>query len=120
MESDGTITLLGRGSVCINSGGEKIYPEEVEEALKSHPAIHDTNVVGLPDERWGQAVTAVVSIEPGHEVTDEDLVAHSHTKIAGYKAPKRILRVPEVVRSPNGKSDYAWARETAERLAAET
>ena len=116
VEADGTITLLGRGSVCINSGGEKIYPEEVEEALKTHPAVHDTNVVGLPDERWGQSVTAVVSIEPGHEATDDDLIAHARTRIAAYKTPKRIVRVPEVVRSPNGKPDYQWAKETAERL----
>ncbi len=119
VESDGTITLLGRGSVCINSGGEKIYPEEVEEALKTHPSVHDTNVVGLPDEKWGQSVNAVVAIEPGHDVSDDDLIAHTHTKIAGYKAPKRILRVPEVVRSPNGKPDYQWAKRTAEGLVSE-
>jgi len=117
VESDGTITLLGRGSVCINSGGEKIYPEEVEEALKSHPSVRDANVVGLPDERWGQAVSAVVSIEEGHDVSDADLIAHTRTRIAAYKCPKHLFRVPAIQRSPNGKSDYKWARETAEKLA---
>jgi len=117
VESDGTINLLGRGSVCINSGGEKIYPEEVEEALKSHPSIRDANVVGLPDKRWGQAVTAVISIEEGHHVSDADLVAHTRTKIAAYKSPKRLYRVAAIKRSPNGKSDYKWARHTAETMA---
>lgn len=116
VEADGTITLLGRGSVCINSGGEKIYPEEVEEAVKSHPAVADCNVVGLPDEKWGQTVNAVVSIRPGAAVDDEELIAHTRTQIAAYKAPKRILRVDEVVRSPNGKPDYKWAKATAEAI----
>ena len=116
VDADGTITLLGRGSVCINSGGEKIFPEEVEEALKSHEAVLDCNAVGLPDPRWGQSVNAVVSIADGAEVSDEELIAHCRTRIAGYKAPKRILRVEEFVRSPNGKSDYQWAKATAESL----
>jgi fatty-acyl-CoA synthase len=118
VEADSTILLLGRGSVCINSGGEKIYPEEVEEALKTHPAVRDSMVVGLPDERWGQAVTAVVAIEAGHDVSDQDLMAHARSRIAAYKTPKTILRVPEIVRSANGKPDYRWAKETAEKLAA--
>lgn len=117
VEADGTITLLGRGSVSINSGGEKIYPEEVEEALKTHPAVVDCNVVGLPDERWGQSVTAVLSVEPGSDVTDERLIAHARTQIAAYKTPKRILRVDTILRGPNGKPDYAWAKKTAEELA---
>ena len=116
VEADGTITLLGRGSVCINSGGEKIFPEEVEEALKTHPAVVDCNVVGLSDERWGQAVTAVLSVEA--EVADDALLAHVRARIAAYKAPRRILRVDTVPRGPNGKPDYAWARRTAEELAA--
>ena len=116
VEADGTITLLGRGSVCINSGGEKIFPEEVEEALKSHRAVLDCNAVGLPDPRWGQSVNAVVSIEDGVTVSDDELIAHCRTRIAGYKAPKRIFRVEEFVRSPNGKSDYQWAKATAESL----
>ena len=116
VEADGTVTLLGRGSVCINSGGEKIFPEEVEEALKSHEAVLDCNAVGLPDPRWGQSVNAVVSIEDGVTVSDDELIAHCRTRIAGYKAPKRIFRVEEFVRSPNGKSDYQWAKATAESL----
>lgn len=117
VDIDGTITLLGRGSVCINSGGEKIYPEEVEEALKSHPSVRDANVVGLPDERWGQAVTAVLSIEDGHDVSDAEIVAHTRRRIAAYKSPKRLFRVPEIERSPNGKSDYKWARSVAAAMA---
>jgi len=117
VEEDGTINLLGRGSVCINSGGEKIYPEEVEEAVKTHPAIADCNVVGLPDDRWGQSVNAVVAIHPGVEVADDEIIAHTRTQIAAYKAPKRILRVDDFLRSPNGKSDYKWAKSTAEELA---
>ncbi len=114
VEANGTITLLGRGSVCINSGGEKIYPEEVEEALKTHPDVIDCNVVGLPDERWGQTVNAVLSLEPGAGVTDDELVAHARTQIAAYKTPKRIFRVDSILRGPNGKPDYQWARKTAE------
>ncbi|MEQ8842601.1 MAG: acyl-CoA synthetase [Acidimicrobiales bacterium] len=116
VEADGTITLLGRGSVCINSGGEKIYPEEVEEAVKTHPAIADCNVVGLPDERWGQSVNAVVAIREGFVVEDHEIIAHARTRIAAYKAPKRILRVSDFVRSPNGKPDYKWAQATAASL----
>jgi 3-oxocholest-4-en-26-oate---CoA ligase len=116
VDADGTITLLGRGSVCINSGGEKIYPEEVEEAVKTHPAVRDCNVVGLPDDRWGQSVNAVVSIEPGIDVEDDEIIAHARTRLAAYKAPKRILRVDELVRSPNGKPDYQWAKATAEKI----
>ncbi|MGB0996231.1 MAG: AMP-binding protein [Acidimicrobiales bacterium] len=116
VETDGTITLLGRGSVSINSGGEKIYPEEVEEALKSHPDVIDCNVVGLPDERWGQTVNAVLSLEDGAEISDDDLIAHARTRIAAYKTPKRILRVESVLRGPNGKADYTWAKKTAEEI----
>jgi fatty-acyl-CoA synthase len=112
VEADGTIVLLGRGSVCINSGGEKIYPEEVEEALKLHPAILDCNVVGVPDERWGQAITAVVRLRDP-SVSDEDLIRSVKTRLASYKAPKHIVRVEDFVRSPNGKSDYRWATRTA-------
>jgi 3-oxocholest-4-en-26-oate---CoA ligase len=116
VDADGTITLLGRGSVSINSGGEKIYPEEVEEAVKTHPAVRDCNVVGLPDDRWGQSVNAVVSIEPGIDVEDDEIIAHARTRLAAYKAPKRILRVDEFVRSPNGKPDYQWAKASAEKI----
>jgi len=113
VEADGTITLLGRGSVCINTAGEKVFPEEVEEALKTHPAVLDANVVGVPDDRWGNAVCAVVSFEPDASASDEELVAHCRTTLAGYKCPKRIVVVDRVVRGPNGKADYRWASSVA-------
>jgi fatty-acyl-CoA synthase len=118
VDTDGSILLLGRGSVCINSGGEKIFPEEVEEALKTHPAVHDSNVVGLSDDRWGEAVTALVSFVAGRSATEEELVAHTRLQLAAYKSPKTILRVPEIERGANGKPDYRWAKATAERLIA--
>lgn len=113
VEDDGTIILLGRGSVCINTGGEKVYPEEVEEALKLHPEVLDTNVVGVPDERWGQAITAVVEMVPGATVSDDDLRASVKQHLAGYKAPKSVVRVDKVARRANGKSDYKWAKSAA-------
>ena len=88
LELDGTMTLLGRGSQCINSGGEKIYPEEVESALKGHPEVFDALVVGVADERWGQRVAAVVEPRPGEAPTLEELVEHCRTKVAGYKVPR--------------------------------
>ena len=116
VESDGSITLLGRGSACINTGGEKVYPEEVEEAIKEHPGVADCNVVGLPDERWGQAVAAVVELNTtDSEAMDEEaLNQHSRRVLAGYKVPKRILLVDFIQRGPNGKPDYGWAREVLE------
>ncbi len=115
VEADGTITLLGRGSVCINSGGEKIYPEEVEGAVKSHPAVFDAIVVGVTDERWGQSVAAVIQLRDGAEAPDvSGLADHCRTTIAGYKVPRRVVVVDEVVRSPSGKPDYPWAKATAE------
>ena len=107
VEADGTLTLLGRGSGCINSAGEKIYPEEVEEALKGHEFVRDALVVGVPDEKWGQAVTAVVELEDTADVDEDTLRAFVHTKLARYKAPKRILFKPDLGRAPNGKADYA-------------
>jgi fatty-acyl-CoA synthase len=112
VETDGTITLLGRGSVVINSGGEKIFPEEVEEAVKVHPAVADCLVVGVPDERFGEAVTAVVSLRPGERATSDDLGA-ALEPLARFKRPRRFVIVEEVVRGPNGKADYKWAKETA-------
>ncbi|WP_084397812.1 acyl-CoA synthetase [Henriciella aquimarina] len=106
VEEDGTITLLGRGSNCINSAGEKIYPEEVEEALKNHEAVRDALVVGLPDEKWGQAVTAVVELNDGANVDEDTLKAFVQTQLARYKAPKRIFFKPSLGRAPNGKADY--------------
>jgi acyl-CoA synthetase (AMP-forming)/AMP-acid ligase II len=108
-EADGTVTLLGRGSVCINSGGEKIFPEEVEGVLKAHPDVFDVLVVGVPDERWGSAVTAVVQPTPGHTPSLDDLNAASRAKLASYKLPRHLVVVDEIVRSPAGKPDYPWA-----------
>jgi fatty-acyl-CoA synthase len=112
VEEDGSIILLGRGSACINSGGEKIYPEEVEEALKLHPAVADCNVVGVPDERWGQAITAVVQLNDP-EIEDQALIQAVKENLAAYKAPKHIVRVDVLKRHANGKSDYRWAAEAA-------
>ncbi len=112
VEADGTITLLGRGSVVINSGGEKIFPEEVEEAVKVHPGVADCLVVGVPDERFGEAVVAVVSLRPGVTATTDDLVA-ALEPLARFKRPRRFVVVDEVVRGPNGKADYKWAKSEA-------
>ena len=112
IEVDGTITLLGRGSVCINSGGEKIYPEEVEEAVKRDPAVADCVAVGVPDERFGEAVTAVVAPEPGTRV-DADRLMKTSSGLAHYKRPRHVVVVDEIKRGPNGKPDYRWARDTA-------
>jgi acyl-CoA synthetase (AMP-forming)/AMP-acid ligase II len=110
VEMDGSITLLGRGSHCINTGGEKVFPEEVEEALKTHPAVDDALVFGVADPTWGQAVTAVVS---GSGAAAADLIAHVRVHLAAYKAPKSIIYVAVVPRAPNGKADYARAKELA-------
>jgi fatty-acyl-CoA synthase len=114
VEEDGTITLLGRGSVSINSGGEKIFPEEVEEAVKQHPSVADAVVVGVPDERFGEAVTAVVALAPGRSA-DEDEISEAveRSGLARFKRPRHVVVVDTVPRGPNGKADYAWARETA-------
>jgi acyl-CoA synthetase (AMP-forming)/AMP-acid ligase II len=114
VEADGTITLLGRGSVSINSGGEKIFPEEVEAAVKSHPAVYDVVVVGVTDERWGQRVVAVVQPREGATASLEDIQTHCRTKIAGYKLPRELHLVDRVQRSPSGKPDYPWAKRVAE------
>jgi acyl-CoA synthetase (AMP-forming)/AMP-acid ligase II len=113
VEQDGTITLLGRGSVSINSGGEKIFPEEVELALKSHPDVFDVVVVGVPDERWGERVTAVVKPREGAAPTVDDLAEHARQTLAGYKVPRGVHLVTEIVRSPSGKADYRWAKSQA-------
>ncbi len=113
VESDGTLKLLGRGSQCINTGGEKVFPEEIEEALKHHPAVLDAAVVGVPDERFGEAVTAIVELRPGSEVDDAGLIAHVRGHLAAYKSPKRIIRVDSVGRAPNGKLDYRRLKELA-------
>ena len=113
IDADGTVTLLGRGSVCINTGGEKVYPEEVEVAARSHPGVLDCNAVGVPDERFGQAVTLVASRAPGTTATEAEVIEHVRTQLAAYKAPKRVVWVDAVYRSPSGKSDYRWALQTA-------
>jgi acyl-CoA synthetase (AMP-forming)/AMP-acid ligase II len=119
VEADGSITLLGRGSVSINSGGEKIFPEEVESALKSHPAVFDATVVGTPDERWGQKVSAVVQFRDGAEASLDELQQHCRSKIAGYKVPRQLHVVPVIQRSPSGKPDYQWAKGIAVNRAAD-
>ena len=108
-EDDGTVTLLGRGSVCINSGGEKIFPEEVESVLKGHPDVFDVLVVGVPDERWGSAVTAVVQPTKNAAPDLDSLNAAAREKLASYKLPRHLVVVDEIVRSPAGKPDYPWA-----------
>ena len=109
----GVVELHGRDSVTINSGGEKIFAEEVEAALKAHPSIYDCVVAGRPSERWGSEVVAVVRIRPDHTASDDELLAEAERHIARYKLPKAIVRVDEVVRSPSGKADYRWARSAA-------
>ena len=106
IEPDGKVTLLGRGSNCVNTGGEKVYPEEVEEVLKLHPSVADAVVVGVPDEKWGEAITAVVEPNPGTEVDEADVIAYVKQQLAAYKAPKRVLTVATIGRAPNGKVDY--------------
>ncbi len=113
LEEDGTITLLGRGSVSINSGGEKIYPEEVEAAVKDFPDAYDAVVVGVPDERFGSRVAAVVQPRDGATVELEALQNHCRTKIAGYKIPRELHIVDAIERSPSGKPDYRWAKSIA-------
>ena len=115
VEADGSITLLGRGSVCINTGGEKVFPEEVEEALKLHPAVDDCTVVGVADEEWGEVVVAVVSVGAGTRADAAQLIAAARARLAAYKAPKHIVFVDRVVRSPAGKADYRWAKDAARR-----
>ncbi len=115
VEADGTITLLGRGSVCINTGGEKVYPEEVEETVKLHEAVTDCVVVGIPDDKWGQAITAVVSVDGDSGAASSEIIALAKKKLAAYKAPKHIVVVDRVVRSPAGKADYRWALDEAKR-----
>jgi acyl-CoA synthetase (AMP-forming)/AMP-acid ligase II len=113
LEEDGTITLLGRGSVSINSGGEKIYPEEVEAAVKSHSDAYDCVVVGVPDERFGSRVAAIVQPRPGARPSLEAIQEQCRKKIAGYKIPRQLHLVDEVERSPSGKPDYRWAKAIA-------
>jgi acyl-CoA synthetase (AMP-forming)/AMP-acid ligase II len=100
--------------VCINSGGEKIFVEEVEQAIISHPSVQDVLVAGRPSERWGNEVVAVVQLVDGAEVSEDELSAHANESVARYKLPKAWVMVDRVVRSPSGKADYRWAKQLAE------
>ena len=114
INEDGTINLLGRGSNCINTAGEKVYPEEVEEAVKKHPNIYDCLVVGLKDEKFGQRVVALASLETAGSLEEGELIDFTREQLSGYKLPKQVLFVDEVMRAPNGKANYKWAKEEAE------
>ncbi|MGC0333848.1 acyl-CoA synthetase (AMP-forming)/AMP-acid ligase II [Streptomyces sp. SAI-170] len=114
VDAEGVVTVLGRGSQCINTGGEKVYPEEVEQALKSHPDVYDALVAGVPDPTWGNRVAAVVQLREGAARPSlEDIQAHCRTQLAGYKVPRRLVVTDTIRRSPSGKADYRWAREVA-------
>ena len=113
VEADGSLTLLGRGSVCINTGGEKVFPEEVEEALKTHLAVRDAVVVGLPDARFGERICAVVETDGAAQPTLAELSEHVRQTLAGYKAPRELVLVESIGRAPNGKVDYKAARDRA-------
>ncbi len=112
-DADGSILVYGRDSNCINTGGEKVFVEEVEEALRSHPAVFDSLVVGLPDARWGSKVVGVVTVRSGAAVGAEELRAHCRQQLSGYKVPKEVVFVDAIQRSPAGKGDYRWAVATA-------
>jgi fatty-acyl-CoA synthase len=114
VEKDGSLTLLGRGSNCINTAGEKVFPEEVEEALKFHVAIADALVVGLPDPKWGQAITAVVQLNPGFDLDELEIHEFSRQHLASYKIPKHIFQKGSLERAANGKPDYDVIKEFAE------
>ncbi|MFF5449380.1 acyl-CoA synthetase [Streptomyces sp. NPDC012888] len=114
VDEEGIVTVLGRGSQCINTGGEKVYPEEVEQALKAHPDVYDALVAGVPDAKWGNHVAAVVQVRAGATTpTLEQIQAHCRTRLAGYKIPRQLVVTPEIRRSPSGKADYRWARSLA-------
>jgi 3-oxocholest-4-en-26-oate---CoA ligase len=113
IEEDGKINVLGRGSQCINTGGEKVFPEEVEAVLKSHPDVFDAIVVGVPDSRWGETVAAVVAPRAGRTITLEMIGEYCRSALAGYKVPRRLIVVDTVERTPAGKPNYRWAKETA-------
>jgi len=118
VDADGTVRLLGRGSQCINTGGEKVYPEEVEEVLKLHPSVADAAVVGLPDERFGEAITALAEPRTGQTIDAAALIAHVKEHLAHYKAPKRVFPIASVGRAANGKLDYKALKAQAAELSA--
>jgi 3-oxocholest-4-en-26-oate---CoA ligase len=113
VEDDGTVTLLGRGNTCVNTGGEKVFPEEVEGALKSHPDVFDALVIGVPDTLLGQRVAALVQLRPGAAADLGALQEHVRRQLAGYKVPRTIWLAEAIRRTVSGKADYAWAREYA-------
>jgi 3-oxocholest-4-en-26-oate---CoA ligase len=113
VQADGTIVVLGRGSLCINTGGEKVFPDEVEAALKGHPDVGDAIVVGVPDARLGERVVTLVQPRPGCHIDPEMVRRHAHDRLSGYKVPREVIVVDEMVRSPSGKPDYPWARSVA-------
>ncbi|MET9827784.1 acyl-CoA synthetase [Streptomyces sp. NPDC006385] len=114
VDEQGVVTVLGRGSQCINTGGEKVYPEEVEQALKSHPDVYDALVAGVPDAKWGHHVAAVVQLRAGAvRPSLEDIQSHCRSHLAGYKIPRQLVITDSIRRSPSGKADYRWAREVA-------
>ncbi|MGW1760108.1 acyl-CoA synthetase [Streptomyces mirabilis] len=114
VDEEGIVTVLGRGSQCINTGGEKVYPEEVEQALKSHPDVYDALVAGVPDEKWGNHVAAVVQLREGAgRPSLEDIQTHCRSHLAGYKIPRQLVITETIQRSPSGKADYRWARSVA-------
>ncbi|MBV9043334.1 MAG: AMP-binding protein, partial [Acidimicrobiia bacterium] len=110
VDADGSIRLVGRGSQCINTGGEKVYPEEVEAVIKTHPSVVDAIVVGRPDPKWGQQVVALVQLADGEVLDLADLDAHCRPHLGAYKLPRDLVTVDNVQRSPTGKPDYEWAR----------
>ena len=114
VEADGSLTLLVRGSVCINTAGEKVYPEEVEAILKTHPAIGDALAVGVPNEKWGQAVTAVVHLNKDVLFDEQAIKDHVRGQLQGYKTPKTVVSTETALRALNGKADYATAKSIAE------
>ncbi len=114
VDEEGVVTVLGRGSQCINTGGEKVYPEEVEQALKSHPDVYDALVAGVPDAKWGHHVAAVVQLRAGAgRPSLADIQTHCRSRLAGYKIPRQLVIAESIRRSPSGKADYRWAREVA-------
>jgi fatty-acyl-CoA synthase len=113
VDENGFVQLIGRGSECINTGGEKVYPEEVEEIIVGHPKVEDAGVVGTPHDRWGEAVTAVVVLREGESVSEEEIIAFCQGKIADYKKPKRVVFVPSLDRMPSGKKEYKLLRQRA-------
>jgi 3-oxocholest-4-en-26-oate---CoA ligase len=113
VNADGSIVLLGRGSNCINTGGEKVFPEEVEEAVKQHPAVEDCLVVGVPDQRFGQRVVAIVALAPGARAGADEIVARVRARLSSYKAPRGVYFADAIKRFSNAKADYAWAKDYA-------